>query len=58
MLHTLPDSRGERVIELLEEFGANPEDYDIHGVAAELRQVIVEELAEQRRKEDCCRLGY
>jgi len=54
----LPDCRPERVIELLEEYAANPDDYDVYKVAEELRYLISEELAEERRKEMACRLGY
>jgi len=54
----LPACRPERVIELLEEYGANPDDYDVLKVAEELRYLVSEQLAEERRKEMACRSGY
>ena len=47
----LPACRPERVNEVLEDFAANRDDQDIYKVAAELRGLFGEELAEERRKE-------
>jgi hypothetical protein len=51
----LPACREERQIELLEEFAANPGNYDVYKVVAELRYLVSEQLAEERRKEMAAR---
>lgn len=51
MIQTLPAYRPERVIELLEEFAANPDEYDVKKVAEELRFLFSEQAAEETRKE-------
>jgi len=52
---TLPDCREERFIDLLREYGAHPDEYDIHQVAAELIYLAIEQLAEERRMESMAR---
>ena len=52
----LPACRPERVIELLEEFrDRSTVELDVYKVAAELKELFGEELAEERRRETAAR---
>ena len=51
----LPACREERVKDLLEEYGSNPEEFNINAIAAELKHLISEQLAEERRMESLAR---
>ena len=46
------------VIELLQEFADCYGDFDVYKGAAKLRHLIGEELAEERRMEQCSALGF
>ena len=51
----LPACREEIVIEMLEDFAANRDEYDINKFAAELKHLFREQLAEERRMESTAR---
>ena len=39
----------DKVIDIPEEYGCNPDDYDVAKVAAEIREIILSEYKEQQR---------